>query len=87
MRKAPKERLGKVKMLLADEWRTRIEVGKIITRLQKNANDELPVEMTAGQLKSAEILLRKALPDLSSVTLDSSENGPAELIVRWKENK
>ena len=74
-------------MLLADEWRTRIEVGKIITRLQKNANDELPVEMTAGQLKSAEILLRKALPDLSSVTLDSSENGPAELIVRWKENK
>ena len=56
-------------MLLADEWRTRIEVGKIITRLQKNANDELPVEMTAGQLKSAEILLRKALPDLSSVTL------------------
>ena len=87
MRKAPKERLGKVKMLLADEWRSRIEVGKIITRLQKNANDELPVEMTAGQLKSAEILLRKALPDLSSVTLDSSENGPAELIVRWKENK
>ena len=76
MRKAPKERLGKVKMLLADEWRTRIEVGKIITRLQKNANDELPVEMTAGQLKSAEILLRKALPDLSSVTLANDKDSP-----------
>ena len=76
MRKTPKERLGKVKMLLADEWRTRIEVGKIITRLQKNANDELPVEMTAGQLKSAEILLRKALPDLSSVTLANDKDSP-----------
>ena len=76
MRKAPKERLGKVKMMLADEWRTRIEVGKIITRLQKNANDELPVEMTAGQLKSAEILLRKALPDLSSVTLANDKDSP-----------
>lgn len=63
-------------MLLADEWRTRIEVGKIITRLQKNANDELPVEMTAGQLKSAEILLRKALPDLSSVTLANDKDSP-----------
>ena len=76
---------SKVAMLLADEWRTRIEVGKLITRLQRNANDELDKEMTAGQLKSAELLLRKALPDLSAVAVTGAQDGPVQITVRWKE--
>jgi hypothetical protein len=73
---------SKVAMLLADEWRTRIEVGKLITRLQRNANDELDKEMTAGQLKSAELLLRKALPDLSAVTVSGDKDAPIT-VMTW----
>lgn len=55
------------------EVRERIKVSQLLNRLQKNA---LETEcMTQGQLKSAEILLRKALPDLSAVTIGGDPNG------------
>ena len=34
------------------------------------------MELDAGKLKAIEILLRKALPDLSTVTLQGDENSP-----------
>lgn len=43
--------------------------------------------LTASQIKVGEILLRKVVPDLARQELTSSENGPAELIVKWKDAK
>lgn len=54
------------------ETREKIQTSQLINRLQDNANGRLAKEMTASQVKSAEILLRKALPDLSSVTFDGT---------------
>lgn len=45
--------------------RQRIQVTQLINRLQKCANGE--VEMTPTQIRAAEIVLKKALPDLSAV--------------------
>lgn len=48
-----------------EDTRTRIKVGNIINRLQKHVDGD--IEMSATQLRAAEILLRKTLPDLTSV--------------------
>jgi len=50
---------------LGSEWRERIRVAKILERVEKHALGE--VEMKTSELKAAEILLRKSLPDLASV--------------------
>ena len=52
----------------SDATRAKIQVTQLINRLQANANGELPKEMTPGQVRSAQILLNKALPDLTLVT-------------------
>jgi hypothetical protein len=45
--------------------RAKIQTSQIINRLEKLVNGE--VTMTAQQVRAAEILLRKTLPDLSAV--------------------
>lgn len=48
-----------------DKWRAGIRVGMLRKRLEDHALGEC--EMTATQIRAAEILLKKAIPDLSSV--------------------
>lgn len=48
-----------------DIVRSRIQVGVLVNRLEKQAAGQL--EMTPNQLRATEILLRKTLPDLSQV--------------------
>ena len=61
-----------------DKTRERIKTSQLVNRLQDNAfgtktgSAKEYVELTAGQLKSIEILLRKSLPDLSAITLSGS---------------
>jgi hypothetical protein len=38
-------------------------------------------EMTSVQVRAAEVLLKKSVPDLSAVTLDS---GPEGITIQWK---
>lgn len=44
----------------------RIKTSQLLNRLQQNALSDAEI-MTPGQIRSAEILLRKTLPDLKSV--------------------
>lgn len=48
--------------------REKIQTSQLINRLNKDANGE--IELTSGQRKSIEILLKKSLPDLSSITFE-----------------
>jgi hypothetical protein len=50
---------------LSAEWRERIRSGVILDRLQQHAIGQL--EMTPTQIRAAEILLRKVIPDLQAV--------------------
>ena len=52
---------------LNDEWRDRIKVGMILTRLHQFV--EGTIEMSPAQVKAASVLLSKKLADLSSVEL------------------
>jgi hypothetical protein len=54
------------RILHDDATRERIQATQLVNRLQDNALGKLKVEMTPGQVRSAEILLRKKIPDLSS---------------------
>ena len=74
-------------MTLANEWRERIRTGVIIDRLQKHALGE--VEMTASQVRAAELLLKRTWPapkasapeeTLRTLRVDLVSNPVAELI-------
>jgi hypothetical protein len=56
--------------------RKRIKTTQLVKRLLANALGELPAEMSSGQIKSAEILLKKVLPDLQAMTLKGDEDAP-----------
>ena len=53
--------------------REAIKITKLVQKLQKNALGELVKPMTPSQIRSAEIILRKALPDLSAATIDVND--------------
>ena len=64
-----------------DRARNSIKTTQLIKRLNCFALDELGpqgevIEMDAQRLKAIEILLRKSLPDLSTVTLQGDADNP-----------
>ena len=60
--------------------RDRIQAALLANRLEDHALGL--VEMTGTQLKAAEILLRKTVPDLSSMAhTNANGDGPPELLV------
>ena len=72
---------GKLTEPQRENIRARIQTDRLIKRLQCFALDEndpangLPVELDPQKMKAFEILLRKSLPDLASVTLETGEKG------------
>lgn len=59
-----------------DEVRQKIQVSQLINRLQKYVAGELTDDdVTPGRLEAIKILLRKALPDLSSVEMSGNGQG------------
>ena len=55
------------KIRLSSEWRDRIKLGELLARVEGHALGQN--DMTATQLRAAEICLRKALPDLTSMDM------------------
>jgi hypothetical protein len=63
-----------------DQTREAIRTTQLVKRLQHFAlgeNDEqgAMVDLDANKLRAIEVLLRKSLPDLSTVTLQGDEDG------------
>lgn len=78
--------VGKVRELLKtqqDDARSRIQVGAIIERVSKIARGEIAgdPQVLGVQLRANELLLRKALPDLSSVEMTGAEGGPLTITI------
>jgi len=59
--------------------RQKIRVSEILTRLLKHVDGS--VEMSPTQIRAAEILLKKALPDLSSVELSGGTENQLNVII------
>jgi hypothetical protein len=69
-----------------DQSRAAIQTSQLINRLQNYAlgkvdKGDKAIEIDAGRLRAIEILLRKTLPDVSSVTLTGDAERPLEINV------
>jgi hypothetical protein len=62
------------KVELTAEWRSRIQTSMILNRLQDHLSGK--VELKTTQVKAAEILLRKTIPDLSATTISGDPDNP-----------
>lgn len=73
----------KRKTVLSDEWKEKIRAGVIMQRLLSHVEGDS--EMSSTQVKAADILLRKIVPDLARTEL-TGENGSAikfEVSMPW----
>lgn len=61
-----------------DETRAKIQTSQLLNRLQDHVfgKDGEAVEISQTQMRAVEILLRKSLPDLSSITVSGDEDNP-----------
>jgi len=62
-----------------EQTRAAIQTSQLVNRLQDFALGKI-AEIETGRLKAIEILLRKTLPDLSSVTLGGDEANPINVV-------
>lgn len=61
-----------------DIVRQRIRVSQLLNRLNNHAAGKC--EMSQTQVRAAEILLKKSLPDLSSVEMTGEGGGPLQIV-------
>lgn len=59
--------------------RDKIKTSQLINRLQDHVNGK--VELKNSQVKAAETLLKKTLPDLANVTHQGPDGGA--IVVKW----
>lgn len=64
-----------------DQTRSAIQTTQLVKRLQSFALGQDGVEMDATRLRAIEVLLKKTLPDVSTVTLQGDEDGGPVAIV------
>jgi hypothetical protein len=69
------------KTKLTYEWKARIQAGVILDRLVKHVNGE--IEMSSSQIKAADILLKKTVPDLARTEVTGMDGAPQEMVIRW----
>jgi hypothetical protein len=67
----------KVKIRHDDETRAKIQASQIINRLTDHMLGNCQMEAT--QVRAAEILLRKSLPDLQSVEMSGPDGGAVNI--------
>ena len=63
-----------------DDVRKKIQASQIVNRLSDHIHGK--VELSPTQVRAAEILLKKTIPDLSQVQ-GTGEDGEHEVTVRW----
>jgi hypothetical protein len=61
-----------------DDVRAKIQVSQLINVLTNHALSADSPELSSSRLKAIEILLRKSLPDLSSVEVSGDPNNPVK---------
>lgn len=70
----------KNKTTLGAAWREKIRTSMLINRLQNHVAGRL--DMSPTQLRAAEVLLRKTLPDQTATEMSGPGGGPVETVSR-----
>ena len=73
---------ARINLRQQEQTRAAIQTTQLVKRLQDFALGEDGVEIDPNRLKAIEVLLRKALPDLSSVTLAGDDDNPLKVVNR-----
>lgn len=71
---------ARLNRLHQDSVREKIKVGVIVDRLEKHIAGE--IELSATQVRSAQILLDKSLASLTNTQLTGKDGGPIETLER-----
>lgn len=72
-----------------ERTRAAIKTSQLINRLQdfalggKDPKTDQTIEIDSGRLKAIEILLRKSLPDLASVSIGGDPDAPVKMEIVW----
>lgn len=64
---------------LTPEWKEKIRIGVILDRLSKHVDGD--IEMSSTQIKAAEILLKKVVPDVARTEIAGDEEHPVTIKV------
>ena len=68
-----------------DDVRRKIQTSQLINRLTDHALGT--VELSNTQVRAIEILLKKSIPDLSSVEMSGDKENPVRLVFGWQTEK
>jgi hypothetical protein len=68
------------KTVLHQAWRDKIRTSMLINRLQNHVAGRL--EMTPTQLRAAEVLLKKTMPDRTAAEVTGEGGGPIDLVAK-----
>jgi hypothetical protein len=71
---------ARLRKMHQDDVRAKIQTSQLLNRLADHALNG--VELSATQVRSIEVLLKKVLPDLQAVELSGDEDNPVEVITR-----
>ena len=75
----------KRKLTLSDSWKERISAGMIMARLVKHLDGE--IDLSPTQVRAADIILRKIVPDLARTENTGGDGGPQEFVCSWRAPK
>jgi hypothetical protein len=71
-----------INKLHQDDVRKKIQVSQLLNVLQNHALG-INEELSPTRMKAIEILLRKSMPDMASVTISGDSDQPLQHIVTW----
>jgi hypothetical protein len=71
-----------INKLHQEDVRKKIQVSQLLNVLQNHALGTTE-DLTPTRMKAIEILLRKSMPDMASVTISGDSDQPLQHIVTW----
>ena len=71
-----------INKLHQEDVRKKIQVSQLLNVLQNHALGETE-DLSPTRMKAIEILLRKSMPDMASITISGDADQPLQHIVTW----
>ena len=71
-----------INKLHQEDVRKKIQVSQLLNVLQNHALGETE-DLSPTRMKAIEILLRKSMPDMASITISGDSDQPLQHIVTW----
>ena len=72
-----------INKLHQEDVRKKIQVSQLLNVLQNHALGDSE-ELSPTRMKAIEILLRKSMPDMASVTISGDADQPLQHVVTWQ---